>query len=75
MMEQYDVKTGNFPKILKDNKDLLEQIKSNPKAKVIELIQDEAGNLVAQGNGKEILERVKNTTVDLLKIAKSVILF
>jgi hypothetical protein len=75
LMDAYDSKSGRFPRIVRKNKDLIDQIKDNPKAKVVELIQDEGGNLVADGKGREILERVKNTTVDILGMAKSIILF
>jgi hypothetical protein len=75
LMDAYDGKGGRFPRIVRKNKDLIDQIKDNPKAKVVELIQDEGGNLVADGKGREILERVKNTTVDILGMAKSIILF
>lgn len=75
LMDAYDSKNGRFPRIVRKNKDLIDQIKDNPKAKVVELIQDEGGNLVADGKGREILERVKNTTVDILGMAKSIILF
>lgn len=75
LMDTYDSKSGRFPRIIRKNKDLIDQIKDNPKAKVVELIQDEAGNLVANGKGREIMERVKNTTVDILGMAKSIILF
>lgn len=75
LMDAYNINQDNLPKILKNNPKLIEKLKSNPKSTLVELVQDEGGNLIAKGNGKEVLEKIKNTGLDILKIAKSVILF